>query len=894
MMFKMEDTVSITVNKCTERPRVHGRFLYLGHEKFFIRGVTYGPFAPNMAEEPFPEPSQVAKDFQAMAEAGINTVRVYYVPPRWLLDLANKYGLYLLIGIPWPQHICFLDQWEVKEQIKETIREAARSCSGHPGVLAYLIGNEIPSHIVRWHGPKLIADFLKKLTGIIHEEDPAALVTYANYPSTEYLRLDFLDFYSINVYLQEEKSFCSYVKRLQNVAGNLPLVLSEFGLDSMRNGAEQQGAALSWQIRSAFELGVSGAFVFAWTDEWFTGGNLIEDWAFGMVDAQRNPKPALAAVSKAYKESIPAMSPEQPMISAVVCAYNAQSTLEGCLSSFLKVPYPFFEVIIVNDGSTDATAAIADKYAKKHPDIFRVIHQSNKGLSFARNAGMYAARGSIVAYTDSDCYIDQHWLHFMALAFQDGRFAAVGGPNLAPPEDNRTAACVSVSPGAPTHVLLTDEIAEHIPGCNMAFRREDLLSIQGFDATYRAAGDDVDVCWRLQNSGKEVGFSASMTVWHHRRNTVKAYLRQQVGYGRSEALLAPKHPERFNVLGNSRWAGRIYGDISGHILTAQPVIYHGVFGYGLFQTLYAPKANVFNCLPLAFEWIGASLLLMILGFSIPLFGFAGAGMLGATLAWCIHRASQARLPRQYDDWKSCVIITLLTFLQPVVRGWTRYLTLMELAAAKKRGHEGNALTARAWLALGGVKPKSGAWQICRDALRLITKHFTFNIFFWNHESMEREAVLDRLFAMLIKLSLKPKIDSGYSSSMSVPPWDMQIQPGFWSQVQLRITVEHHGGTKRFIRLRGTVLPSALATACYLTATALTVCALVFNAHMLAIGLLALLAGLIGLVVWDHFRAAAIVALISKRFVAAQTEPPAVVRLEAAPAPAGQPDLEGMA
>ena len=677
------------------------------------------------------------------------------------------------------------------------------------------------------------------------------------------------------------------------MAGNLPLVLSEFGLDSMRNGAEQQGSTLAWQIRSAFELGVSGAFVFAWTDEWFTGGNLIDDWAFGMVDAQRNPKPALAAVSAAYRESLPAMSSEQPLISVVVCAYNAEATMDGCLASFLKVPYPFFEVIIVNDGSTDATGALADGYVKKYPDIFRVIHQSNKGLSFARNAGMYAARGSIVAYTDSDCYIDRHWLHFVALAFQDGRFAAVGGPNLAPLEDNRTAACVAVSPGAPTHVLLTDEIAEHIPGCNMAFRKEALLSIQGFDATYRAAGDDVDVCWRLQNSGHAVGFSAAMTVWHHRRNTVKAYLRQQMGYGRSEALLAPKHPERFNVLGNSRWAGRIYGDISGHNLTAQPVIYHGAFGYGLFQTLYAPRANVFNCLPLAFEWIGASLLFMLLGLSIPVFGFAGACMFGATLAWCIHRALQARLPRQYDDWKSSFIITMLTFLQPVVRGWTRYCTLIKLAAAKRQLHEGNALTARAWLSLGGVKPKSGPWQVCRDALRLIAKSFTFNIFFWNHESMERDAVIDRLFSILHNLSLKPNIDSGYSSSVSVPPWDMQIQPGFWSQVQLRVTVEHHGGTKSFIRLGGTVLPSTLATVCYLATTALTVCALVFDAQMLSVGLLIMLAGLIGLVIGDHFRAAAIVALISKRFVIAHREPSAAMVEQAAPAQAAQPDLEGM-
>jgi hypothetical protein len=381
-----------------------------------------------------------------------------------------------------------------------------------------------------------------------------------------------------------------------------------------------------------------------------------------------------------------------------------------------------------------------------------------------------------------------------------------------------------------------------------------------------------------------------MTVWHHRRNTVRAYVQQQMGYGHSEALLSPKHPERFNVLGNSRWAGRIYGDISGYVLTAQPVIYHGVFGYGLFQTLYAPKANVFNCLPIAFEWIVTGAVLALLGLAAPLPGIAGLGMLSATLAWCLHRAAQARLPKQYDRWTSRAIITALTLLQPVVRGWTRYRMLLALAASRRRVHDGHSsLKARAWLAVAGVTTGNGLWGICRDALRLIANSFTFHLFCWNHDGMERDEVLEKLLGLLGRLNLKPKIDSGYSSSTSVPPWDLQVQPGLLSQVQLRITVEHHGGRKRFIRLAGTVLPSTLAAGVYLTATALTVCALLCDSRLLAISLLCAIAGFIGLVLWDHFRAAAIVALITKRFITAEQRAGA---LHEEPAAAGQPDLGG--
>ncbi|MCX5901330.1 MAG: glycosyltransferase [Proteobacteria bacterium] len=884
----MEEVITSAASKITERPYVHGRFLFLGEQKFFIKGVTYGPFPPNMADEPLPEPSQVAHDFQMMAAAGINTVRIYYVPPRWFLDLAARHGVYVLIGIPWPQHICFLDQWEVKENIKQTMRMAVRACTGHPAVLAYLVGNEIPSHIVRWHGAKKTEQFLKMLVDIVHEEDASALATYANYPSTEYLQLDFLDFYSINVYLQEEQSFRSYVKRLHNVAGTLPLVLSEFGLDSMRNGQDKQAQTLEWQIRAAYELGVSGSFVFAWTDEWYTGGHLIDDWAFGIVDAQRNPKSALDVVTRAYKQNIPDLAFPQPMISVLVCAYNAQLTMEGCLASFLQVRYPNFEVIIVNDGSKDTTGEISDRYARLYPDIFRVIHQPNLGLSVARNTGMSAAKGNIIAYTDSDCCVDPHWLHYMALAFRDGRFAAVGGPNLAPAEDNRVAACVSVSPGAPTHVLVTDEIAEHIPGCNMAFRRDAMLAIGGFDATYRAAGDDVDFCWRIEKTGGKIGFCAPMFVWHHRRNTVKAYLKQQMGYGRAEALLAPKHPERFNVLGNSRWSGRIYGDISSYILGARPVVYHGTFGYGLFQTLYGARASVANYLPLSFEWIMTGALFAVFGFAMPLLGLAGAGMLAATLAWCINCAAHATLPEQYDDWRSRALITLLTFLQPVLRGLTRYRTLLELAATSKKVRQRHKLTTRNWLR------GCGPGTVCSDTWQLIKNGFSLQHFFWNHDGLEREDVLGKLMEMMNLLNIKPKIDSGYTSNTSAPPWDMQVKTGFWSLVQVRITVEHHGGKKRFVRLAGSVLPSKSGTIFYVAATALTVCSLLVGAHMVAIALLCTLAGFIGLVGFDHFRAAAIVSIIAQRFMENHA---AAAEFLTDPADAGvaaqvQPELEG--
>ena len=491
--------------------RVHGKFFFDGDTKHFVRGVTYGPFAVGTHRAPFPERTMVERDFALMRGAGVTTVRVFTVPPLWLLDQAEAAGLKVLVGLPWSQHVAFLDSAAIKAGIRAAISEGVRACARHPAVFAYLVGNEIPPDVIRWHGADAVREFLKGLARLVRQEHPGALVSYANFPSTEYLTIDFTDFLCFNVYLHSETAFRSYIARLHNLALDKPLVLTEFGIDSLHNGADEQSRILSWQVRAAFSAGVAGTFVFAWTDEWFTGGHLIEDWAFGLVDRERQPKPALAEVARRYKGPLPPSLERYPRISVVVCAYNSERTMEACLASLEALDYPDYEVIVVNDGSTDRTLEITEGFP-----FCRIISQPNKGLSTARNVGAEAATGEIVAYTDSDCVADPDWLTYLAARMEAGNLAACGGPNFPPPEDSLVPAAVAVSPGGPTHVLISDEVAEHIAGCNMAFRRETLLELGGFDPIYRAAGDDVDICWRFQDAGHAIGFSPAAAVWDFR------------------------------------------------------------------------------------------------------------------------------------------------------------------------------------------------------------------------------------------------------------------------------------------------------------------------------------------------------------------------------------------
>jgi hypothetical protein len=123
----------------------------------------------------------------------------------------------------------------------------------------------------------------------------------------------------------------------------------------------------------------------------------------------------------------------------------------------------------------------------------------------------------------------------------------------------------------------------------MCFRRNALLSLGGFDARFRIAGDDVDLCWRLQERGMTLGFNPAAVVWHHRRDSVRAYLKQQLNYGKAEAMLEGKWPEKYNSVGHVRWKGSLYGQgKTVPLFTRRSRIYHGA-GYAAFTV---PDAGV--------------------------------------------------------------------------------------------------------------------------------------------------------------------------------------------------------------------------------------------------------------------------------------------------------------
>jgi glycosyltransferase involved in cell wall biosynthesis len=763
-MGQVTEQSSKELSLAAERPRVRGKFLFLGDEKFWIKGVTYGTFAQDENGIERFVPQIVEKDFAAIAENGFNVVRTYTVPPRWVLDSAWRNGLRVMVGIPVEVPMALIDEPGKPREIEDWVRKQLRTCAGHPAVFCYTIGNEIAASIVRWQGRKRIEKFLERLYRVAKQEDPETLVTYVNFPTTEYLKLPFLDFLCFNVYLETQSALEAYIARLHNLSDDRPLLLAEIGLDSLRNGEEKQADTLDWQIRAVFTSSCCGAIVYGWTDEWYRWGDLVQDWSFGLTTRDRAPKPALRAVRNALAESPFSKKNTWPRISVVVSSFNGSLTIKDTLDGLLKLDYPDLEVIVVNDGSTDSTTKIASEYP------FRLINTENRGLSSARNTGIDAATGEIIAFIDDDAYPDPHWLKFLSLAFDKGKYAGVGGPNLPVPEDGWKSEAVANAPG-PNPVLLTDRVAEHIPGANMAFKKGALKEIGGFDPIFRTAGDDVDLCWRLRENGGVIGYSPAAVVWHHRRNSFRKYWKQQEGYGKAESLLEKKWPEKYNEFGQLKWLGRIYGKgVLQDFSSKGERVYFGVWGTAPFQSLYQSSNSLWS-LTLAPEWyLGISFLALIFLLTITWsISIIPGTLLLVGLATSISQALMNTLrvrigakPR-LERIRLRASIFSLQLLQPL---------------ARLKGRLGSGLTPRSW-----------RW------IRTRPRFFPLTMKLWRDEWQDPNEVLKDLQNKLRDSGAVVKSGGEYDR------WDLETGEGRFGGCRLLLATQSYGTGRQLLRYR---------------------------------------------------------------------------------------------
>jgi mycofactocin system glycosyltransferase len=231
----------------------------------------------------------------------------------------------------------------------------------------------------------------------------------------------------------------------------------------------------------------------------------------------------------------------EPYISIIVPVYNRAHEIGACLESLLSLDYPALrrEIIVVDDASRDDTKAVVRRY-----DVRLIIQTRNLGQSAARNAGVRASRGKIIAFIDSDCIADSRWLRDLLPYFHDPRLALVGGSVDSFFGESRLDRYEEVhSPlnMGPRRVAgKGKQSVFYVPTCNMLVRKDIYTRAGGLDERLRV-GEDVDLCWRLMSMGHRLMYVPKGNVKHKHRNRFLTTFRRRFDYGTSEALLYDRY-----------------------------------------------------------------------------------------------------------------------------------------------------------------------------------------------------------------------------------------------------------------------------------------------------------------------------------------------------------------
>jgi hypothetical protein len=308
---------------------IRAKELLVDGRPFRVKGIHYGPWRPGTGPNkgyPYPSREAVDQDLALIEGLHANTILVFD-PPDEVLDLAERHHLKVLYNFS-------LDWWSVggpeHERLQNAVIERVKAARKKPALLAWVLGNEIPSSAVIQRGERPIIEGLADLYRAVKRADPRHPVTHANWPPMKALDLKFLDFISFNVYPLwppevVAAGFGPYLRDvLQPIAGGKPLLITEFGVNTIEAGEAGQARLLKecWEgIGTAQSV---GGVVFEFADEWWKNYNNPRrpgDWwdrepapndekrhdldpeeYYGIVTAERHPRPAFGVVRDLFAD----------------------------------------------------------------------------------------------------------------------------------------------------------------------------------------------------------------------------------------------------------------------------------------------------------------------------------------------------------------------------------------------------------------------------------------------------------------------------------------------------------------------------------------------------------------------------------------------------------------
>jgi mycofactocin system glycosyltransferase len=235
---------------------------------------------------------------------------------------------------------------------------------------------------------------------------------------------------------------------------------------------------------------------------------------------------------------------DHPFISIIIPVRNRPDEIKACLESLLLLDYPAdkLEIMVVDDASDDHTPDIVKQF-----DVHLISLKTNQKAPYCRNLAAGKAKGDILAFIDSDCTADTKWLSDMIRAFLDPGVGAAGGRidgffkagRLDRYEEVNSSLIIG------THIKRSSDANKffYVPSCNLLVKKDLFLKLGGFNPEL-VVGEDVDLCWRIQNAGSAVEFRPNGTVFHRHRNRLTSFCKRRFDYGTSEPLLQKLHPDR--------------------------------------------------------------------------------------------------------------------------------------------------------------------------------------------------------------------------------------------------------------------------------------------------------------------------------------------------------------
>jgi len=259
-------------------------------------------------------------------------------------------------------------------------------------------------------------------------------------------------------------------------------------------------------------------------------------------------------VEKKSRGEIGFMTGNYPFVSIIVPVLNREETIGKCIESLLSLDYPSYEIIVVDNGSTDKTREIISRYPVK------LLIENKRGSYVARNKGLSIARGEIVAFTDSDCVVDRSWLKILIRNYTDEKIGGVCGEILAyKPRAivekfcdiigvNRIDLINKIKPERselkkdPNQFLSADFVT-----ANCSFRREVILGLNGFDTEF-ASGGDVSFGWRVLDAGYKLIYDPEAITWHKHREDLWSFIKLFFKYGKDQPLLLKKRQEELSFI----------------------------------------------------------------------------------------------------------------------------------------------------------------------------------------------------------------------------------------------------------------------------------------------------------------------------------------------------------